>query len=216
MSAIAACVMFFMMFTAASEAKKVLEKEQDELAKIPMDEDVVIAEAAEERSNTVYHEITQWERVPTGLKICLMSSVAFATFSCYILFIFNADCFEAYDLLYTIDEHLDGDWTNLILPLGRGALLLFVISMFLLVIFSLWAKVGLLSMSTFSDQNTSLNQIVYIHINVLKNETQTVLGSDIQVVAESLNTKNDVVKIDDKNDVEGDVEILLSNESGTR
>lgn len=145
MSAIAACVMFYMMFSAASAAKDALENEQDEIAKIPIDDEVVMAEAAEERAKRVYNEVTQWEKLPKTIQICLILSVALATLSCYILFIFNVHCFEEYDLLYTIDDNLDGDWTNLFLTLGRVALLIFVLSIFFLGIFMWWASVRNLS-----------------------------------------------------------------------
>ena len=59
---------------------------------------------------------------------------------CFLLVGYNTQCFAEYDLMYTISEHLGGKWYNLVLPLGRVALLLTVVSYAFLSIFQTWAK----------------------------------------------------------------------------
>lgn len=117
-----------------------------------------MAELAAERANKVYYEVIQWEKVPLILKASLILSVVLTTLSCYILVIFNSDCFEEYDLLYTIEDNLDGDWTNLIKYLGRFALLMFCFALVLLIVFKWWAS----------------------------NEVQKILGEDLEIVAEAV------------------------------
>ena len=60
------------------------------------------------------------------------------TASCYLVTI--SPCFAEYQLTYTIDEHLEGNWLNLVLPLGWIAILLFTASCVLLYIYYLWAN----------------------------------------------------------------------------
>ena len=142
-AATAGCVMFYMMFTAASSANDALMNHQDDIDQIPLDEEVMMAELAAERANKVYYEVIQWEKVPLILKASLILSVVLTTLSCYILAIFNSDCFEEYDLLYTIEDNLDGDWTNLIKYRGRFALLMFCFALVLLIVFKWWASVSI-------------------------------------------------------------------------
>ena len=52
---------------------------------------------------------------------------------------FQDQCFTPYDLTFTIEEHLDGNWINLVKPLGFVALLLFLLSLLLLCIYISWA-----------------------------------------------------------------------------
>ena len=48
----------------------------------------------------------------------------------------------SFSVMYTIDEHLEGNWMNIVQPLGRVALLLSVVSYIFLHLFNSWANVS--------------------------------------------------------------------------
>jgi hypothetical protein len=62
--------------------------------------------------------------------------------SCYMVQLFADQCFREYQLTYTIEQHLDGDWKNIVKPLGVVANLLFLFSLVLLYVFRSWAMVS--------------------------------------------------------------------------
>mmetsp|Transcript_6652 Transcript_6652/g.7651 ORF Transcript_6652/g.7651 Transcript_6652/m.7651 type:complete len:94 (+) Transcript_6652:1-282(+) len=59
--------------------------------------------------------------------------------SCYLVQFFLSSCFVDYDLTFTIDEHLGGDWKNIVKPLGVVANYLLLVSVVLLIGFRSWA-----------------------------------------------------------------------------
>ena len=102
------------------------------------------ADAEAEKKNVLYSRVTVWSNVPIMMKFILNLAVLAMMGCCYLLVVFNSRCFSEYDLMYTIREHLGGNWTNIVLPLGRVSLILFTIACALLCIFESWAKVSLL------------------------------------------------------------------------
>ena len=141
-SALAAGVIFYFMIIAAANIKIVLDNNVDEINEIEIDEEVKRLDTLAEKWRITYHEETHWSRVPTRMRAVLTSSVVFMSSSCYMLMMFNVHCFKEYDLLYTIQEHLDGQVINIVLPLGQAAILLFALSCVLLTVFLNWATVS--------------------------------------------------------------------------
>lgn len=111
-----------------------------ELEDLPIDEEVKEADDKLEEQNKAYSEVTQWHRVPVLAKFILYLSLICMMISCYLVQLFSDDCFTEYQLTYTIDQHLDGEWSNIVKPLGLKALILFAVSVVLLQIFTTWAK----------------------------------------------------------------------------
>merc|ERR1712156_349254 len=138
-SAIAAGVMFYFTLAAASAVKDTLENEKESIESIPIDEAVKEADEEATKKATYYQRATVWSDVPFAMKFILVLAVLAMIGCCYLLVIFNSQCFQEYDLMYTIQDDLGGDWTNIVLPLGRIALLLFAISYALLFLFESWA-----------------------------------------------------------------------------
>lgn len=139
-AALTAIVQFGSMIVAAYYLEQTASQRTEELGTIPVDIEVKKLEDKEEDLNRCYTEVTQWQLVPWTAKLTLQLSLVCMVACCYMVQLFSSLCFADYQLTYTIDENLGGDWTNLILPLGRGALLLFVVSLVLLYFFRTWAK----------------------------------------------------------------------------
>jgi len=139
-SALAACVMFYFAFEAAGAISSCLETNKEEIAALEYDKEVEAADAEEAKLSAVRERVTQWSNVPTIFKLLLISSVLSMIACCYILVLFDELSFKDYDLMYTIDEHLEGNWMNIVQPLGRVALLLSVVSYIFLHLFNSWAN----------------------------------------------------------------------------
>mmetsp|Transcript_27067 Transcript_27067/g.32809 ORF Transcript_27067/g.32809 Transcript_27067/m.32809 type:complete len:773 (-) Transcript_27067:127-2445(-) len=138
-STFAAGAMFYFTLSAAAAVKHTLKNSKDAINAIPLDEAVQEANVEAEERRTTYERVTIWRDVPTHMKYVLVTAVLSMMGCCFLLVIFNESCFRDYDLMYTIGNHLGGSWTNLVLPMGRIALMLFAISCVLLYIFESWA-----------------------------------------------------------------------------
>ena len=141
-SAVAAGVMMYFSLSAATAVKICLDKDKAEIAAIPIDEAVKNADADAAKSKETYRRVTTWNALPLSMKSILILAVIAMMGCCQLLVIFSSQCFEEYDLMFTISENLGGNWTNIVLPLGRIALLLFGTSYLLLYIFESWATVS--------------------------------------------------------------------------
>lgn len=140
MTALAAMVMFGFMLLAAYYVEQTVSMKADELAAMPIDEEVKKADEAGLALKEAYQEVTQWKDIPAIAQITLMISLACMITSCYMVQLFQNDAFAEYQLTYTIENHLDGDWKNLVKPIGWVAILLFVGSIFFLMLFKCWAN----------------------------------------------------------------------------
>eukprot|EP00526_Cylindrotheca_closterium_P000029 CAMPEP_0113654782 /NCGR_PEP_ID=MMETSP0017_2-20120614/29338_1 /TAXON_ID=2856 /ORGANISM="Cylindrotheca closterium" /LENGTH=872 /DNA_ID=CAMNT_0000567949 /DNA_START=1 /DNA_END=2619 /DNA_ORIENTATION=+ /assembly_acc=CAM_ASM_000147 len=138
MAAISAMVQFSAMLTAAYFLEQTSSTRGDEIAALEVDKEVKELEDKDRRFNECYKEATKWADLPTLPKTILTLAVVSMIFACYLVQLFSTDCFAEYQLTYTIEEHLDGNWLNLILPLGRIANLLFFVSCGLLFAYMLW------------------------------------------------------------------------------
>lgn len=141
-AAITAFVQFGSMVVAAFYLEKTVSNRQDELEAIPIDEEVKTRDDEDEAILNKFQEVTQWNVVPIWAKFILYASVTTMILCCYLVQLFQSECFTEYQLTYTIDEHLDGDWKNLVKPLGIVANVLMLISVLLLIIFRQWAMVS--------------------------------------------------------------------------
>lgn len=139
-AAFAAMVLFGFMLLAAYYVELTMRERADEITEIPVDEEVKRLDDEQIKINEAYNEVTQWNLVPTWAKFLLILSLVFMILSCYMVQLFQEDAFVPYQLTYTIERHLEGDWKNIVKPLGRVALLLFVASIFFFSIFLFWAK----------------------------------------------------------------------------
>jgi len=138
-AAFTAVVQFGAMVIAAYYLEQTTSSRGEELEQIEIDEEVRKKEEKEELINECYTEVTQWHLVPFLPKTSLIMSLITMVVSCYLVQLFSTSCFESYQLTYTISENLDGDWTNILLPLGRIACLLFLVSCLQLYGFVAWA-----------------------------------------------------------------------------
>lgn len=138
-TATTAFVQFGAMIIAAFFVEKTTSTRADEIDAIPIDEEVRRFDEKGEAVAEMYQEVTKWDSVPQWAKACLISSLACMVFCCYMVQFFQDQCFTPYDLTFTIEEHLDGNWMNLVKPLGFVALSLFLLSLLLLCTYTSWA-----------------------------------------------------------------------------
>jgi hypothetical protein len=140
MAASSAMVQFATMIIAAYYLEQTAATRGDELAKIDIDQEVKQQEDKDKVFNECYKKAIQWSDLPLFPKMMLSLSLVTMILSCYLVQLFSRDCFAEYQLTYTIDEHLEGSWLNLILPLGRVACVLFLVSCTLLYVYMCSAK----------------------------------------------------------------------------
>lgn len=136
----AAGVMFYNTIAAAGAVTSTIESRKEEIEALDYDEEVKKADEDAEKNAVFRKRVVVWSNVPIFFKLCLILSVLCMMACCYILVIFPKQSFEAYDLMYTISEHLGGQWMNIVKPLGRKALLLFCVSILFFHFFSAWAS----------------------------------------------------------------------------
>lgn len=139
-AAVTAIVQFGAMVVAAYYLEQTTSARAEELEEIPIDEEVREREEKGEEFNRCYKEVTKWEIVPFVPKMILRISLTTMIVSCYMVQLFARSSFADYQLTYTIEENLDGDWTNILLPLGRTASLLFIVSCIQLYGYTVWAS----------------------------------------------------------------------------
>jgi len=139
-AAVTGIVQFGSMVVAAFFVERAVSTRTQELEALPIDQEVKDADDKLEEQTKAYIEVTQWHVVPTMAKFILYLSLTCMIISCYLVQLFSDDCFADYQLTYTIDQHLDGEWTNIVKPLGWKALILFAVSVVLLQIFTTWAN----------------------------------------------------------------------------
>jgi hypothetical protein len=160
--------MFYFSLSAAGAVKDTLEKEKETIEAIPMDEDVQKADLEVAEKKAVYRRVTVWSNVPIIMKMILVLAVFLMMSCCYLLVVFNSECFREYDLMYTIRQNLGGNWTNIVLPLGRIALLCFINSYAMLYIFDSWATVSSICSLYHTTNFLSLSNTQKLFILLLK------------------------------------------------
>lgn len=139
-AAITALVQFGSMVVAAFFLERVMEERKEEMAALPIDEEVKRADERDEAHKEAYAEVSHWSNIPFLAKFILTLALTCMIVSCYMVQLFTTYCFRDYQLTYTIEDNLDGDWTSILRPLGVVANLLFAASVVLLMIFTSWAN----------------------------------------------------------------------------
>jgi len=139
-TAISAVVLFGFMLLAAYYVEQTMSTKANELKEMPYDEEVKLADDADVALTEAYQEVTQWKDLPAFAQILLLLSLACMITSCYMIQLFQDDSFAEYQLTYNINDHLNGDWKNLVKPIGLVAILLFLGSIFFLLVFKTWAN----------------------------------------------------------------------------
>jgi len=142
-AAITAVVQFAAMILAAYYLEQTTSNRAEEIEAVPIDEPVAELERNEVHFNNCYTKVTQWDVVPGIAKFMLYLSYFAMVTCCYMVQLFSNLCFSDYELTYTIDANLDGNWLNLVKPFGWYAIILFAASCFLLSTFIAWATVSL-------------------------------------------------------------------------
>jgi hypothetical protein len=141
-AAITGLVQFGSMVVAAFFLEQTVADRKDELDAIPIDEEVKKADEKDEAFNEAYEEVTEWDQVPFLARQCLLISLGLMIICCYVVQLFASRCFVEYELTYTIDTHLDGDWKNIVRPLGLVSIIIFLVSIVFLLFFTSWASVS--------------------------------------------------------------------------
>ena len=141
-AAITAVVQFAAMILAAYYLEQTTSQRADELEAIEIDKEVAELEKGEVEFYNCYTRVTQWEVVPWAAKLTLYASFGCMVTCCYMVQLFSNACFADYQLTYTIEEHLGGNWLNLVKPTGWYAILLFFVSGAFLSGFVIWANVS--------------------------------------------------------------------------
>ena len=136
-----AMVQFGSMIIAAYYLEQAADERANEVALIEIDKEVKEADDRDEYMRNCYKTVTQWRAIPLWSKSILISSLACITISCYMVQFFSSMCFVDHELTDSIEENLGGKLSNLFLPLGWTAVILFLASMMLLSMFSSWGKV---------------------------------------------------------------------------
>lgn len=119
--------------------EQTMKSREQELEAMPYDEEVKKANEEEVAINNAYAEVVEWSSLPTFPQLLLIISLACMITSCYITQVFQEDAFAEYELTYTIEDHLEGDWKNLVKPIGLVSIVLFGASLLFLFMFRTWA-----------------------------------------------------------------------------
>jgi len=139
-ASLTAIVQFGSMVVAAYYLEQTADKRSEELESIEVDIEVKEADDRAEHLRKCYLDVTEWSRMPTGAKMLVRTSLACIIVSSYMVQIFASRCFVPHSLTDTIDGNLEGNATNLFLPLGWVAMILFLVSCVFLYIFQVWGK----------------------------------------------------------------------------
>ena len=139
-TAFTAIVMTGSMILAAYHLEQTTSNRSEEIAAIEVDQEVAELEAGEVEFDKCYSRLTQWEVMPWGARVTLYLSFILMVACCYMVLLFSGQCFTEYQLTYTIEENLNGNWLNLIKPTGWYAILFFFVSAVFLSGFIVWAN----------------------------------------------------------------------------
>lgn len=138
-AAVTAVVQFGSMVVAALYLERATVENKEKLESMEYDQQVLEGDEAVEERNKAYEDVTQWYTLPLWPKLVLYVSLILMITCCYTVQILQDSCFAEYALTYTIQKDLNGNWLNLVKPLGRVAILFFIISICLLKIFTFYA-----------------------------------------------------------------------------
>jgi len=135
---IAAGVQSGSMVVAAFYLEKAVAEQGDEIAAMPIDQEVQDADDRGAQRRLMYSYVTQWHFVPYVWKKVLHFAVCCIVMSCYLAGLTNASV--DYTLTNQPSDLPDGKWYNLLTMKGWAAMALFCIAWFALTLFQRWAK----------------------------------------------------------------------------
>ncbi|GMI36871.1 hypothetical protein TeGR_g4212 [Tetraparma gracilis] len=128
------------MVMAAYYLEQAVRDEKDEIAKIPIDQEVADADAKQEAKDAVFAKCTEWKVLPTYMKVNLLAAHFEMQVSCYLTMLFSTSCFAAFEMTSSIDDLGSGNpLMNLVLGPGWIAIALFAVSGLQLFAFGKWA-----------------------------------------------------------------------------
>jgi len=145
---LASAVMFASLVASAYFIEDTAERYREELLSQPHDEEVDAQQKKTEEKERVFKEVTNWKlseaidsdySMPVWMRANLAVGAALQIATCYAAQFFSSTCFVPFQMTDTIEDTLDGDWTNIVTPVGRVVLLVWAISVVNLIIFRLWA-----------------------------------------------------------------------------
>lgn len=133
-------VQFGSMVFAALYLEKASVEHKEKIESMEYDQQVLEGDEAAEERNKAYEDVTQWHTLPLWSKLVLYASLILMITCCYMVQILQDSCFAEYALTYSIEEDLDGNWLNLIKPLGYVAIVCFILSLCFLKVFTFYAS----------------------------------------------------------------------------
>jgi hypothetical protein len=119
--------------------ERAMEENKDELARMPLDKEVLRADENEEQRRLLYLELTKWQVLPRWLKSVLIVGNMFMFMSCYLALAAGGACFREFTMSDSIETDLGGDPWSLIKFLGWVSIVGFCVGSFCLWLFSSWA-----------------------------------------------------------------------------
>mmetsp|Transcript_16976 Transcript_16976/g.34956 ORF Transcript_16976/g.34956 Transcript_16976/m.34956 type:complete len:928 (-) Transcript_16976:16-2799(-) len=125
------------MVVAAFHLEQAVRTRGDELAEIPIDQEVLEADNRDKSRGLLYVKLTQWHRVPYFWKKMLHLGVFFQIVSCYITVMMTYSA--TYGLTNKPEDLPDGKWYNLLNMKGWASMLCFALSLVCWYLFRAWA-----------------------------------------------------------------------------
>jgi hypothetical protein len=115
--------------------------EEEELLKYENDPEVEAAEKAAALKRERERIFTDWHKaVPLPMKLNLIMAVVLSAGASYAFNFLGGSCFIPFQVTDSIEEKLGNSALNMILPMGRFAVLALVVSYINLQVFSFWKK----------------------------------------------------------------------------
>mmetsp|Transcript_1760 Transcript_1760/g.3301 ORF Transcript_1760/g.3301 Transcript_1760/m.3301 type:complete len:201 (-) Transcript_1760:1090-1692(-) len=147
-ASLTAVVQFSSMIIAIYYLEQTANKRAADIEAIPDDREVKEADDKAAHLKMCYRDATQWDVVPLAAKLLLQTSLGCIITSSYMVQLFSNYCFTPHSLTDSIDDNLEGNVSNLFLPLGWVSVGLFCISMILVYLFERWGQVCVLALNT--------------------------------------------------------------------
>eukprot|EP00546_Thalassionema_frauenfeldii_P009974 CAMPEP_0178923206 /NCGR_PEP_ID=MMETSP0786-20121207/16588_1 /TAXON_ID=186022 /ORGANISM="Thalassionema frauenfeldii, Strain CCMP 1798" /LENGTH=256 /DNA_ID=CAMNT_0020597671 /DNA_START=333 /DNA_END=1099 /DNA_ORIENTATION=+ len=125
----------------AASALSALEVDDDELNRlVPLDAQVHEEDQLSQLRQETFDAATEWKKLPWPLQLAVGLSVVLYTVAYHLWLFWDEQCFVEYQLSYTIQEHLDGNVLNFVLPLGWWSMGLALLAGLLQgFVFGVWA-----------------------------------------------------------------------------
>ena len=93
------------MVVAAYYLEQTITMRGDEVAAIPIDEEVKQLEEEEQAFEEAYKNASRWESLPALPKLALEIALSLNCASCYLVQLFSVDCFANYQLVLEFFAH---------------------------------------------------------------------------------------------------------------